>query len=421
MSTVASASGGPVGGGTAAAASRVAVRGSTDGVGDRRYVAAAGLQRALAAMALLGGLSFVVGLFVAPQRVWGGWLMGFVWITTLALAGPVLLAFVWLAGGRWATALRRVPEAMGAALPAAAVMGLVLLAGVHGLYEWSHEAAVEADALLQHKSAWLNVSGFALRMVLAFAVWIVLARRLAAASRAQDLDGDPRHAARSVRTSALLIAVFAVTWSIASFDWLMSLEPHWFSTAFGLYQFGGLGCAGLAAAILLVLHLERQGALRGVLREEHLHDLGKLLFAITLFWAYMWYCQYMLVWYTDIPEETAYYVTRQQGSWWLLVQTTLVLQWGVPFLALLSRRTCRSRAVLGRVAWVVLVGHALDLYLQVGPPLLGEHPLVGLWELLPVVGAVALFGLVTLRALERAPAVPLRDPRLVESRAYHTP
>lgn len=386
-----------------------------------RCVASPRAQRVLAGLALSGAAVFVLGLFVAPTRVWVGWLMGFHWLTTLALAGPVFCALLWIASARWSTALRRVPEAMGAALPAAALMGLVLLVGVHGLYEWSHAAVVAQDALLQHKAGWLNLPFFAVRLVLCFALWIFFQRRLVAASRAQDLDGKPSHAASLVRTSALFVAVFTVTWSVASFDWLMSLQPHWFSAAFSLDQLGSLGAAGLAAAILLVLHLERAGPLRGVLRDDHLHDLGKLLFSITLFWAYIWYCQYMLIWYTDMPEETSYYLARKQGGWWLLVQTALVLKWGVPFVALLARRTCRSRTVLRRVAWVVLLGHAVDLYVQVGPVLSPDGPQLGLWELAPVIGALALFALLVTRALGQAAPVPRRDPGLAYSLSYHTP
>lgn len=385
-----------------------------------RCVASPRAQRVLAGLALSGAAVFVLGLFVAPTRVWVGWLMGFHWLTTLALAGPVFCALLWIASARWSTALRRVPEAMGAALPAAALMGLVLLVGVHGLYEWSHAAVVAQDALLQHKAGWLNLPFFAVRLVLCFALWIFFQRRLVAASRAQDLDGKPSHAASLVRTSALFVAVFTVTWSVASFDWLMSLQPHWFSAAFSLDQLGSLGAAGLAAAILLVLHLERAGPLRGVLRDDHLHDLGKLLFSITLFWAYIWYCQYMLIWYTDISEETAYYLARQQGPWWLLVQTTMVLKWAVPFLALMSRKACRSRVVLVRVAGVVLLGHALDLYMQVGPPMMGATPLIGVFEIAPLVALLALFFRQTIRAFAAAPAVPRNDPGLAESLSYHT-
>ncbi|MHC5210699.1 MAG: hypothetical protein ACYTG2_08270 [Planctomycetota bacterium] len=388
---------------------------------ERRFVMPEHLRAGLLATTAAGAVIFVAGLFVAPERVWGGFLMGMVWLTMLALAGPVFLAFLTLAGARWSAALQRVPESMFAALPAAALAGLILLFGTHSLYEWSHGALVESDALLQHKSTWLNSQGFALRLVGVFLLWMVLGRGLVEQTRRHAEHGIFGESATRTRTAAVFLAAFALSYSVACFDWLMSLEPHWFSTMFALLHLGGLAATGLAAAILIVLLAERQGALRGVLREEHLHDMGKLLFAFTLFWAYCWYCQYMLIWYTDIPEETGHYLLRKQGPWWLAVQAVLVLKWGVPFLALLSRRACRSRAVLGRVAVVVLAGQALELYVQVGPPLMGADPVFGLWEAGPLLGSLALFFLIALSALARSPAVSLRHPHLPESLSYHTP
>jgi hypothetical protein len=387
----------------------------------RSIDAGAPLRNGLRLAVVVGALAFLVGLFVEPERAWGGFLMGFCFLTALALAGPVFLAFLTMAGARWSAPLERVPIAMTAALPAAAAMGVVLLFGIHGLYEWSHPAVVEHDAILQGKAAWLNTTGFALRTLGAFAVWWLLSRKLVSLAREFARTGSEAVAKSRVRWSALFIVSVALGFSATSMDWLMSLEPHWFSTMFPLMHFAGLGAAGGAAAVLLVLALERRGALAGHLRDEHLHDMGKLLFAMTLIWAYCWYCQYMLIWYTDMPEETVHYAMRQQGSWWLLVQASLVVKWAVPFVALLSRTACRNRKVLGRVAVVVLVGHALDLYVQVGPPLMGSEPALGPWELFPVIGAVALFFLFATDALADRSPEPEGHPYLADSLSYHTP
>ncbi len=150
--------------------------------------------------------------------------------------------------------------------------------------------------------------------------------------------------------------VFGVTFTLASVDWVMSLEPLWYSTIFGIYNFAGLFLSGLAAIILVALWLERQGPLRNVLNEDHLHDLGKLLFAFSMFWMYIWFSQYMLIWYTNIPEETTYFVRRVHGHWLVLFLVNVVLNWLVPFAVLLRRDTKRHRTTLGRVAVVVLVG-----------------------------------------------------------------
>lgn len=379
------------------------------------------LVQGLRAGAYAGAGLFVVGLFVDPTRAWGGFLMGFLLLVSLALAGPVFLAFLTMAGARWSAPLCRVPQAMASALPAAFVAGAVLVCGTSSLYEWSHPSVVAADPLLAAKAPWLSSTGFALRTLLVLALWNLLARGLVRRCDEYAERGDDLASARRLRAAAVFVVVVAVTFSIASVDWLQSLEPHWFSTIFPLLSFSALAAAGLAAAVLLVLLAERRGALSGVLRDEHLHDLGKLLFALTLVWAYLWYCQYMLIWYTDIPEETAHYVARQAGPWWMLVRTSLVLAWGVPFAALMARTACRSRKVLARVACVVLVGHVVALFVQVGPPLMGATPSFGPWELGPLAAALCLFFLLALRDLGRGAFVRAHPDDLAESSTYQTP
>jgi hypothetical protein len=379
------------------------------------------LRQVLRSVAVVAGFITLAGLFLEPGRVWGGFLMGFTYLTFLALAGPVFLAFLCMAGARWSLVLERIPAAMSTVLPVAAGLGLVLLLGVQGLYEWSHPAAVEHDLILQDKASWLNTTGFSLRLAGVFLLWCLFARRLAALSARFAERPSEQLAISRLRWSAAFVAVMAITFSVASIDWLMSLEPHWFSTIFPLLQFASLACAGLAAATLLMLRHERLGTLGRALRDEHLHDVGKLLFSLTLLWAFCWYCQYMLIWYTDIPEETVHYAARQEGPWWLLVQAAFIVKWVVPFLVLLPRTLCRNRKVLARVAVCVLVGHALDLFVQVGPPLMGSTPVVGIWEVAPVLGALALFFLLADAACSRTRGVAADHPYLGDSLTYRTP
>ncbi len=378
-------------------------------------------RQVLRFVAIVAGLITLAGLFAAPERVWAGFLMGFSYFTLLALAGPVFLAFICLSGARWSISLERIPAAMSTTLPLAGGLGLVLLFGIHSLYEWPHASVLEHDVILQGKEAWLNPTAFALRLVGVFLVWCFFARKLSTLSAQFARRPTEGLAISRVKWSAAFVAVTATTFSIASMDWLMSLEPHWFSTMFALLQFASLGAAGLAAAILILLRQERQGALVHPLRDDHLHDLGKILFSLTLLWVFCWYCQYMLIWYTNIPEETVHYTVRKEGPWWLLVQATVVIKWVVPFLALMPRSLCRNRKVLARVAICVLVGQALDLFVQVGPPLMGPHPVVGAWEVAPMAGALALFFLVAETAVARTPSVAPNHPHLADSLSYTTP
>jgi hypothetical protein len=382
------------------------------------FVPSRRLLNNLRSVALLGGLVFLVGLFVAPTRAWSGYLMGFVVLVGLGLSGGLFISVLSLAGARWATALRRIPEAMTTALPAAALGGVVLVGGVRSLYEWSHSSVVAEDVLLQGKAAYLNVGFFFARLVVFFALWIWITRRMVGHSRLQDIDGDPAHSQRRWRMAALFLPVFAVTFSLASVDWLQSLEPHWFSTIYALGTLAGMGSSGLAICIIFAVLL-RRGPLRGVISDHHLDDLGKIGIGFALFWGYIWYCQYMLIWYTNMPEETPYYVLRSQGGWRVVSAVNVILNWAIPFFALMPKAVRRSENLLLRVAWVMLAGQAVNLYMLVVPGVAGPRPVVGLWEIGPVVGAIGLFFWLTLRGLTRAPLVPVRDPDLRASLSHH--
>jgi len=369
-------------------------------------------------VASLGGLVFLIGLFIAPRQAWAGYLMGFMLFVEMALAGAFFLSLLALSSARWATALRRILEAMASALPVGGLLALVLLGGVHTLYEWSHQSVVASDSLLLGKSGYLNMGFFALRMLVFFSLWILLSRRMIHASREQD-HGDARACSRRLLYGAILfLPVFAVTFSLASVDWLESLEPHWFSTIFGLITLSSLGSAGIAVCLILAILL-RRGPLRGVVRAEHLDDLGKIAMGLALFWGYIWYCQYMLIWYTDMPEETPYFAVRAQGDWRLLTWGSLALNWFIPFFALMPKAVRRTPRYLLQIAYIMLLGQALNMFILVGPSQMGPEPHFSLFELAPVVGAGALFFLFVLRGLASAPLVPSSDPHLAESMHYH--
>jgi len=299
------------------------------------------------------------------------------------------------------------------------VMLLFVLAGSHHVYEWTHANVVQADEVLRGKAVWLNLPFFAGRSVVIFAGWILFARGLIGYSRRQDQDRALEHTDSAVRLAAIFLVFFALTYSIASFDWLMSVEPHWFSTIFAVYHFAGTFTSGLAGILIFVILLRRSGPLKKVVRDEHLHDLGKMLFGFCTFWAYIWVSQYLLIWYADVSEETGFFVERMHGAWKTLFFGNVALNWVVPFLVLLPRPNKMNEKVLLSVAVVVLLGHWLDLYLTVMPVSMGETPSFNVWELGPVVGGVALFGYFTLGALARAPLVPTGDPTLGESLGYH--
>jgi hypothetical protein len=331
------------------------------------------------------------------------------------LAGICFVAVLYACGAAWATAFRRVPEAMAGILPyGAAVLAVVFLFG-SSLYPWIHEH----QEMTGFKAFWLNPPFFFTRAVTYVGLWLLLTKAIVGTSRRQDETRDPDARRRNARLSVIFLVIFGVTFSLASFDWVMSLEPHWASTIFGIYQFAGMFSSGLAVIILLVVWLRRAGPLRDFVTDEHLHDLGKLLFAFSTFWMYIWFSQYMLIWYANITEEAVHYIRRQHQYWMPLFLLNMILNWVVPFVVLLPKPTKRTGSLLAKAAAVVLLGRCLDLYLMVQPATGAPNPQFGVWEAAALTGAAALFVSVFARSMRSAAPVPLGDPFLTESLDYH--
>jgi hypothetical protein len=382
-----------------------------------RVVLAPRTRQILIGLAVIGAVVAAAGAVLAPDRMWASWFLVAYYALGLGLAGLCFVAIHYTTGASWSAAIRRVPEALAGTLPGAAILLAVVFVARPELYSWTSPASFEAASspALAFKLAWLNRPFFLFRAAAYSLIWIVFALAIRRASRRQDGDGDRRWTRANVRLSAAFLMVFGVTFTLASFDWVMSLEPLWYSTIFGVYNFAGLFLSGLAAIVIVALWLERAGPLQNVLTGDHLHDLGKLLFAFSVFWMYIWFSQYMLIWYTNIPEETSYFVRRVHGGWFVLFLANVVLNWLVPFVVLLRRDAKRRRLTLGLVAAIVLVGRWLDVYLLIFPSVVGETPRIGLWEIGLTAGGIAAFGLVLTWILKGAPAVPLADPDLMRT------
>ncbi|MFO0969849.1 MAG: hypothetical protein U0793_30195 [Gemmataceae bacterium] len=285
--------------------------------------------------------------------------------------------------------------------PAGALLLLIALFAFPGLYPWN-DPHVHLHGDLKH--AWLQRPFFLGRAVAYLAIWILPALALVRAARRQGEDPGPKRTVATRRWSALFLVLFGATFWLACYDWLMSREPDWVSAIYGLYNFAGLFTSGLAVFILAALWLRRLGPYRDVVTGEHLHDLGKLLFAMCVFWLYLWFCQYMLIWFVNIPEETPHYVRRMHGHWATWFHVNVALNGVIPFFVLLPRSFKRNPKVLANVCAVVLVGHWLDLFLMIFPEEHGAFDAVV--AVLLTLGAAGLDFLAFCRALTRAPLVP---------------
>ena len=373
---------------------------------------------------LLLGLGVVLGFMRGDKLAYffHAYLVAFCFYLSISLGGLFFVALQHASRAGWSVAVRRVGELIAANTLLMVVLFLPLLIpilmGNSSLYEWLDPQIVAADHILQAKSRYLNLPFFATRALVYFGIWCALVWFFWRRSLEQDKTGSPDLSLRMERVSYPALILFALTVTFASFDWLMSLTPHWFSTIFGVYYFAGCAVGFLAFIILSLFVLQRMGVLTSSVNIEHYHELGKLLFAFIVFWGYIAFSQYMLIWYANVPEETAWYLPRQEHSW---AAVSLILIFGhlfIPFLGLLSRSVKRRPAMLAGWAVWILVMHWLDLQYVVMPSVIPDGFPVAPIDVCCMFGMGGVFvaGLLVL-AGDRS-LTPVKDPRALESLGF---
>jgi hypothetical protein len=372
----------------------------------------------LAALALAGWVASLPGFFADPGRFAQSYLVAYLFWLTLPLGALFFLMVQHLSGAVWSVSSRRIVEAVSGVLPAAAVLYLPVALSLHRLYEWTHAEIVAADPVLQGKQVYLNPHFFLARAAFCLVVWSLLSLVLRGWSVAQDRTGEAS-SRKAIVWSAAGLPLTILTVTVAAFDWVMSLEPHWYSTVFGVYLYAGGAAAAVAAVILLLLTLRRSGWLTGQVHVEHYHDYGKWLFGLIVFWAYIAFSQYMLIWYANLPEETQWFRTRTQGGWTVWALALAAGHFFVPFFALISRAAKRSLPWLAAVSVWVLLAHYLDLYWQVMPAFHREAPAWHWLDAATLVAVGASLGLAFWRQLKDVPLAPVGDPRFSRSVEFH--
>lgn len=387
----------------------------------------------LGKLPMLGGILAVAGLGATLGSAFGEHkaraMFSYLWAYEAALALPLgALGWVLIAHtvrGGWDVVVRRIAENMVGTLPVFALLWLPIgLIGFHELFPWSHET----DAILEKKRWFLSTGFWYARAVLYLVVWSGLGYFIWKTSVKQDSMTDKAEIARLVHVTRKVAAggifLYGLTLSFAAVDWLMSLQPHWYSTIFGVYYFAASILAFFAFLILASMALQSAGVLKTAITTEHFHDMGKLMFGYTIFWAYIAFSQFVLIWYANMPEETEFFLVRLEGGWQYISYGLPVLHFFVPFLFLLSRQIKRNRALLAAGAIWTLVLHLVDIYWLVMPNY-GAHgeghqphlsfSYLDFTALIGVFGVyLAVFGLLT----NRNKAVAINDPRLEESLAH---
>jgi hypothetical protein len=366
------------------------------------------------AAAAVGALVSAFGAWQSPVQFYRSYLVAYLFWLGLALGSLAILMINHITGGAWGAVIRRLLESAARTMPLLALLFLPIALGVHELYEWARPEAVAHDVMLQHKSLYLNVPFFLARAVVYFLAWSTVAFFLARWSLVQDGTRDERPAIWLEQLSRGGLLLLGLTATFASVDWMMSLEPHWFSTIYGFLFMGGCVLGALAFAISMASAIADRPPLSEVITPATLQDLGNLLFAFVMVWAYFSLSQFLIIWAADLPEEIPWYLRRLHGGWRVMVLGVIGVQFVLPFVLLLSRRVKRSATALAVVATLVLLARFADLYWLVAPAFDATAPRIHLLDVttLLAVGGLWLAAFVT--RLEKQPLLPLGDPSLPE-------
>lgn len=367
---------------------------------------------------------------VNDARFWASLLQNSVYFLLVVNAAMFFICATTLAWGGWQMAFRRVTEAVSACVPVVGLIaGAILLAIVFGdkhlIYHWLGEHA-KTDPVLVHKSGFLNPGFFVTVTILTIVLWSVLGWKMRQLSRSLDnkplgsVEEGKKYMWKNTVWAALFIVVFALTvMSSIPWLWLMSIDAHWYSTMYSWYTFASTFVAGVALMTLFVVFLKNNNYLEYV-NNEHLHDLGKFMFAFSIFWTYLWFSQFMLIWYANIPEETIYFKPRATGIYSSIFWMMFIINFIAPILILMSRDAKRNYTIVTFMALLILFGHWLDFFQMVFPGVSPEHVPVLLYDFGIALGFVGLIMFVTGRALGKAPLLAKNHPLIKESVIHHT-
>jgi hypothetical protein len=377
--------------------------------------AVARVRRPVLLAGIAGLVGCGIGAFTTPVQFFRSYLFACVFWSGLALGSLAILMLRYVTGGAWGVPIRRPLESATRTLPLVALFFVPLLFGVKSLYAWARPEDVAHDPLLQHKAAYLNFPFFLGRGIVYVAVWLLLAFFLNRWSEQEDRSPSPGLSRRLQLLSSGGLVLYGLTITFWSIDWLMSLEPRWYSTMYGVLLMAGQALSALAFVIAVTILLSRYQPLAGFLSAEHLHDLGKLLLAFVMFWAYVSFSQYLIIWAGNLPEEIPWYLRRLQGGWGWFGIALIVLHFALPFLLLLSADANRNPRLLSGVAILVVVMRAVDLFWLVRPVFSPGHFQIHWLDVAAFVGLGGVWLSVLLWQLLERPLLPRNDPEFSEA------
>jgi len=390
---------------------------------------------------IIGLIALILGFVSDSHSAWPSLLFNTYFFLGISVFAVFFIALQYVAEASWSIVLKRIPEAIISFLPITGIIMMIIVItavlhfGGNHIYHWMETGIMDQfiidengnemenpkyDKIIAGKKAFLNTSFFIIRSIIYIIGWIYFGRKLKQLSINEDKHGGLDNYNKGFRTSAWFMVFFAITSSVASWDWIMSIDTHWFSTLFGWYIFSEWAVIGFVAILLITLYLKRLGYLEHV-NESHIHDLGKYVFAFSLVWTYMWFSQFMLIWYSNIPEEVAYYTARLEvENYKFLFWFRVAINFLFPIILLMSRDAKRNNTRLIFVCIVILIGHWINSYLLVVPGTLNKHGHIGFTEIGMGLGFFGLFIFVVFNSLSKTPLETKNHPFLDESKHLHT-
>jgi len=354
----------------------------------------------------------IAGAFLSPAQFFRSYLLAYLFWVGIALGSSALVMLHNLTGGAWGAVIRRVLESGMRTLPLMALLFLPLLLGLHELYEWARPEHVAHDVLLQRKTFYLNIPFFLLRAVVYFSVWLGIAYLLTRWSSEHERTAELSVLRRLEALSGPGLVLYGGTVTFAAIDWVMSLEPHWYSTIYGLLFIVGQALTTLAFAIVVLSLLTEQKPLSEVVTATHFHDLGNLLLAFVMLWAYVAVSQYLIIWSGNLAEEVPWYLQRARGGWEWVGLSLVVFHFVLPFILLLSRSAKRRKQVLARIAGAILFMRFVDLFWLIAPSFPNEGLRIHWMDVVVPIGIGGLWLAVFCRQLKSQSLLPLHDPSL---------
>lgn len=381
----------------------------------------AGLAKLGYTLLVIGVVLGAIAFFVDHSRALFNYLVSFMMVLSIGLGCLFLIALEYVAGADWSTPFRRIPEFFAGLLPVLLILVVPLLIGNHTLFHWTHTEAVADDKILAGKAPYLNFTFFLIRTFVFLGIWVLFYFGFIKNSRKQDDSKDQKLTTKNIRLGAIFIPVFALSITFVAVDWLMSLEPHWFSTIFGVYYFSGTVIAALAAVTLAVVLLKERGFFDPWITNDHLYSLGALMFAFVNFWAYIAFSQYLLIWYADLPEETFWFLTRWEGAWAVFSILLIIIHFIVPYAVLLSQPAKMDPKKLKFIAIWLLFAHLFDIFWLVMPNMESlKSGYVFSWiDLVFPIAATGLVILVFNFTAKKANHIPIGDPKLKRGIGFH--